>query len=127
MELRVQTPLVSYGSGTSDPDSAYAIVSATQVENALYSGFWPRWSSTIYGPKSHYRVLLELDPQYQVHADSLARIGFKAPSGAIVPLESVVEFNETVGPQHGEGVPAVDDEPRPPGRDSVDAFRKRRG
>jgi multidrug efflux pump subunit AcrB len=44
-------------------------------------------------------VLLELDPKYQTQVDSLRKIAFKAPSGALVPLESVVSFKETVGPQ----------------------------
>jgi HAE1 family hydrophobic/amphiphilic exporter-1 len=55
-------------------------------------------------------VLIELDPTYQLHADSLEKVAFKAPSGALVPLESVVEFKETVGPQsinHSGQLPSV--------------------
>jgi HAE1 family hydrophobic/amphiphilic exporter-1 len=55
-------------------------------------------------------VLLELDPKYQEQADSLTRLGFKTPSGSLVPLESVVKFKETVGPQnvnHVGQLPAV--------------------
>jgi len=83
---------------------------ATQIENVLYSGFGPRWSSTIYGPLAQYRVLLEVDPRYQADADSIRRIAFKAPSGALVPLESVVDFDQGVGPQsinHSGQLPAV--------------------
>ena len=94
-----------------DRDKAAAVgLNATQVENALYSGFGPKWSSTIYGPSSQYRVLLELDPKYQEHADSLKKIAFKTTSGALVPLESVVKFRDTVGPQsinHVGQLPAV--------------------
>src|SRR5262249_51653555 len=55
-------------------------------------------------------VLLELDPKDQQQADSLDKIAFKAPNGALVPLESVVTSTETVGPQtvnHVGELPAV--------------------
>ena len=94
-----------------DRDKAAAVgLNATQVETALYSGFGPKWSSTIYGPASQYRVLVELDPKYQEHADSLKKIAFKTTAGTLVPLESVVNFKETVGPQsvnHVGQLPAV--------------------
>jgi HAE1 family hydrophobic/amphiphilic exporter-1 len=80
------------------------------VTTALNDGFGPKWSSTIYGPNAQYRVLLELDPKYQEYADSLQRLGFKTPGGSIVPLDSVVNFKQTVGPQtvnHSGQLPAV--------------------
>jgi HAE1 family hydrophobic/amphiphilic exporter-1 len=55
-------------------------------------------------------VLLELDPKYQMQSDSLRKIAFKAPSGALVPLDAVVSFKETVGPQsisHSGQLPSV--------------------
>ena len=83
---------------------------AAQLETALYSGYGPRWSSTIYGATNQYRVLLEVDPQYQLHADSLGALGFKSKAGALVPLESVVRFTEDVGPltvNHSGQLPSV--------------------
>ncbi len=82
----------------------------TQIETALNAGLGPKWSSTIYGPRSQYKVLLELAPQYQAQADTLQQLGFKTPRGALVPLESVVGFKETVGPNsvnHMGQLPAV--------------------
>ena len=90
--------------------SAVVGLTATTIANSLSTGLGPRWSTTIYGPRSQYRVLLELDPKYQEQADSLTRLGFKTPSGSLVPLESVVKFKETVGPQnvnHVGQLPAV--------------------
>ena len=90
--------------------SASVGLTATNIANALSTGLGPRWSTTIYGPRAQYRVLLELDPQYQEQADSLRRIGFKTNAGDLVPLESVVKFKETVGPQsvnHVGQLPAV--------------------
>src|SRR5262249_19103667 len=94
-----------------DRDKAAAVgLNATTIANSLSTCLGPRWSTTIYGPRAQYRVLTELDPQYQEQADSLMRLGFKTPSGNLVPLESVVRFKETVGPQsvnHVGQLPAV--------------------
>jgi HAE1 family hydrophobic/amphiphilic exporter-1 len=94
-----------------DRDKAAAVgLNATTVENSLYDALGPKWSSTIYGNAAQYRVLLELDPKYQGHVDSLEKVAFKAPNGALVPLESVITFRETVGPQsinHSGQLPSV--------------------
>ncbi len=94
-----------------DRDKAAAVgLNATTIANALSTGLGPRWSSTIYGQRSQYKILLELDPKFQEHADALKRLSFKTPSGNLVPLESVVRFKETVGPQsvnHVGQLPAV--------------------
>jgi HAE1 family hydrophobic/amphiphilic exporter-1 len=92
-------------------DKAAALqLNANDIESALYDGFGPRWSSTIYGTKAQYKVLLELDPFYQASTESLRTIAFKTPKSAVIPLESVVDFKESVGPQsvyHSGQLPAV--------------------
>jgi HAE1 family hydrophobic/amphiphilic exporter-1 len=94
-----------------DRDRAAALqLNANQIENALYSGFGPKWSSTIYGPKAQYKVLLELQPRFQERADALTNIAFRSSANTLVPLESVVKFREDVGPQtvyHAGQLPAV--------------------
>src|SRR5207245_1813625 len=94
-----------------DRDKAAAVgLNATIIQNSLYDALGPKWSSTIYGNTSQYRVLLELDPKYQGQADSLEKVAFKAPNGALVPLQSVIAFKETVGPQsinHSGQLPSV--------------------
>ncbi|HWF86921.1 MAG TPA: efflux RND transporter permease subunit, partial [Vicinamibacterales bacterium] len=94
-----------------DRDEAAAVgLNATDIKSALYDGLGPQWSSTIYGPASQYRVLLELDPKDQERADALRKIAFKTTRGALVPLPSIVKFKETVGPQtvnHVGQLPAV--------------------
>jgi hydrophobic/amphiphilic exporter-1 (mainly G- bacteria), HAE1 family len=85
-------------------------LNATTIQNALYDALGPKWSSTIYGSTAQYRVLIELDPKYQGAAESLQKVAFRTPSGALVPLESVVDFKETVGPQsinHSGQLPSV--------------------
>jgi HAE1 family hydrophobic/amphiphilic exporter-1 len=94
-----------------DRETAAAVgLNATQIENTLSTGFGSTWVSTIYGPSSQYKVYLELAPQFQRDAESLHDIGFKTSSGTIVPLDSVVKFRETVGPQsinHSGQLPSV--------------------
>ncbi|HWW83051.1 MAG TPA: efflux RND transporter permease subunit [Vicinamibacterales bacterium] len=92
-------------------DKAAALqINANEIQTELYDGFGPRWSSTIYGSKAQYKVLLELDPFFQQSAEALRRIAFKSQKGTVVPLESVVDFKEGVGPQsiyHSGQFPAV--------------------
>jgi HAE1 family hydrophobic/amphiphilic exporter-1 len=94
-----------------DRDKAAAVgLNATQIEQILSDGFGQKWSSTIYGQRTQFRVLLELDPQYQQRADSLSKVSFRTPTGNLVPLESVVNFKQDVGPQtvnHYGLLPAV--------------------
>ena len=94
-----------------DRDKAAATgLNATTVQNALYDALGPKWATTIYGDTAQYRVLLELDPKYQGHIESLEKVAFKAPNGSLVPLQSVINFKETVGPQsinHSGQLPSV--------------------
>jgi len=94
-----------------DRDKAAAVgLNATTVQNAMYDALGPKWATTIYGDTAQYRVLLELDPKHQGQVDSLQKVAFKAPSGALVPLESVITFKETVGAQsinHSGQLPSV--------------------
>jgi HAE1 family hydrophobic/amphiphilic exporter-1 len=82
----------------------------TEIENVMNDGFSQKWISTIYGLKTQYKVLLELDPKYQREADSLRHLSFKTRRGALVPLESILHVKETVGPQsisHSGQLPSV--------------------
>ena len=85
-------------------------LNAQQIEGALYDGYGPSWISTIYGPTAQYRVLLEMDPKYQSHADSLSEIFLKSATGALVPLSAVVTPKQDSGPQsinHTGQLPSV--------------------
>jgi HAE1 family hydrophobic/amphiphilic exporter-1 len=76
----------------------------------LSAGFGTTWASTIYAPVSQYKVLLELLPKYQSEVDSLRQVAFKASTGDVVPLDSVVRYEESVGPQsinHSGQLPSV--------------------
>jgi HAE1 family hydrophobic/amphiphilic exporter-1 len=85
-------------------------LNASQIENALYAGFGPKWSSTIYGSKAQYKVLLELEPEYQARPDTLDAIAFRSGANSFVPLTSLMSVHEGVGPQsvyHAGQLPAV--------------------
>jgi HAE1 family hydrophobic/amphiphilic exporter-1 len=107
-DLQMKSPRINL---VMDRDRSASLgLNVSQIQNALYDGLGPKWSSTIYGPTSQYRVLIEMDPKFQAHSDSLKEIAFKTSSGSLVPLESVVSFQETVGPQsinHSGQLPSV--------------------
>ncbi len=107
-DVEMQSPRVDL---VIDRDKAAAVgLNATQIENTLSTGFGSTWVSTIYGPSSQYRVLLELAPEYQSHTDALKNIAFKTSSGEMVPLDAVVKYRPSIGPQsinHSGQLPSV--------------------
>jgi HAE1 family hydrophobic/amphiphilic exporter-1 len=85
-------------------------LTATQITQTLSDAFGQQLVSTIYGERAQFRVILELDPKYQERPESLKKVSFRTPQGSLVPLESVVNAKETVGPQtvnHYGQLPAV--------------------
>jgi hydrophobic/amphiphilic exporter-1 (mainly G- bacteria), HAE1 family len=69
-----------------DRDKAAAVgLDATQIATTLSDAFGQQWVSTIYGARTQYRVLLELDPQYQERPESLKKISFRTAGGSLVP------------------------------------------
>ena len=94
-----------------DRDKAAAVgLNASQIENVLSTGFGSTWASTIYTNISQYKVMLELDPKYQSQTDGLRKIAFKSSLGGVVPLDSIVTYKETIGPQsinHSGQLPSV--------------------
>jgi HAE1 family hydrophobic/amphiphilic exporter-1 len=96
---------------TIDRDKAAAAgLNATQITQTLSNGFGQQLVGTIYGPRTQYRVVLEVDPKYQERPESLKKISFRTAQGGLVPLEEVVNIKEDVGPQsvnHFGQLPAV--------------------
>jgi HAE1 family hydrophobic/amphiphilic exporter-1 len=86
-----------------DRDKAAAMgVTASQIENAFYDAYGPRWVSTIYAPVNEYKVLLELAPQYQSDPSALSLLYFKSglgTNGPVVPLDTLARVRQTIGPQ----------------------------
>ncbi len=85
-------------------------VSAYQIENALSYSYGSTQISTIYAPDNEYEVILELEPQYQEDPSVLSMLYIRSSSGQLVPLDSVVSMEKTVGPlevNHTDQLPSV--------------------
>ena len=96
-DVQIQTPQVDV---QIDRDKAAALeVSAQQIENALYDAYGPRWVSTIYAAVNEYKVLLELEPQYQADPQALSLLYFKSTNGRLIPLDTLARVTEESGPQ----------------------------
>jgi hydrophobic/amphiphilic exporter-1 (mainly G- bacteria), HAE1 family len=106
-DLEVTSPQVNVDI---DRDKAAAVgVTASQIENAFYDAYGPRWVSTIYAPVNEYKVLLELAPQFQSDPAALSLLYFKG-TGPLVPLDTLATVKQQVGPQtvsHAGQLPAT--------------------
>ena len=82
-----------------DRDKASALgVTANQIEDALYTAYGQRQISTIYAPNNAYRVITELESQYQLDPSALSLLYVHSSSGQLVPLSTVAKLTRTVGP-----------------------------
>jgi hydrophobic/amphiphilic exporter-1 (mainly G- bacteria), HAE1 family len=107
-DMQIRTPQVQV---TIDRDKAGALqVNAQGVENTLYDAYGPRWVSTIYSNVNEYKVLLEVLPQYQTDPHALSMLYFKPTTGNLIPLDSLAQITEVIGPQaisHAGQLPAT--------------------
>ncbi|HTM04447.1 MAG TPA: efflux RND transporter permease subunit [Vicinamibacterales bacterium] len=95
-DLEIASPQVNV---QIDRDKAAALgVTASQIENAFYDAYGPRWVSTIYAAVNEYKVLLELAPQFQADPTALSMLYFKG-SGPVVPLDTLAQVKQQLGPQ----------------------------
>ncbi|HKW96341.1 MAG TPA: efflux RND transporter permease subunit [Bryobacteraceae bacterium] len=92
-------------------DKAQALgVSPQQVQDALYTAYGNRQVSLIYTPSNEYRVITEVEPQYQRTPEALSKLYVRSANGPLVPLDTVAKLNRTVGPltiNHWGQLPAV--------------------
>jgi hydrophobic/amphiphilic exporter-1 (mainly G- bacteria), HAE1 family len=107
-DMQMKTPRVNVDF---DRDKAAALhLNAMQIQSALYNAFGPQWSTTIYAPTNQYRVLLEILPKFQEHADSLSLLQLKSSDGHLIPLNTFAQLRNDVGPQtinHSGQLPSV--------------------
>jgi len=94
-----------------DRDKAATLgVSAGQIELALSTAYGTRQVSTIYAPNNQYRVILEVEPQYQSDPQSLALLHVRSASGKLVRMDALASIDRNVGPlsvNHLGQLPAV--------------------
>jgi HAE1 family hydrophobic/amphiphilic exporter-1 len=92
-------------------DKAAALnVDPRTVEDALYSAYGARQISTIYAPNNQYKVVMELEPEFQLDPSALGMLYVHSKTGQLVPLNAVADFKREVGPltvNHLGQLPAV--------------------
>jgi len=82
-----------------DRDRAASLgVTAQQIEDTLYLAYGARQVSTIYSPTNQYKVVMELDPQYQKDPTVLAALFVRSDKGRMVPLSSLGKMTQGLGP-----------------------------
>ncbi|MBV5306726.1 MAG: efflux RND transporter permease subunit [Desulfobulbaceae bacterium] len=82
-----------------DRDRAASLgVTAQQIEDTLYLAYGARQVSTIYAPTNQYKVVMELDPQYQKDPAVLAALFVRSDKGRMVPLSSLGKMTQGLGP-----------------------------
>jgi hydrophobe/amphiphile efflux-1 (HAE1) family protein len=92
------------------PAAARYGVRIQDIDNALNNAFSQRQISTIYAERNQYRVILEIDPQFQRDPSDLTRVYVAGASGAQVPLSSVARIEKGLTPltiNHQGQFPAV--------------------
>ncbi len=107
-DLQVANPQVNIDI---DWDEAAALgVTAYQVEDALSSAYGQRQVSTIYAPNNEYRVITELQPQYQLDPAALSMLYVHSSSGQLIPLSTLAKITQNLGPlavNHSGQLPSV--------------------
>lgn len=95
-DLQIKNPQVTL---EIDRDRASSLgITAQQIEDALYSAYGARQVSTIYSPANQYRVVMELDPQYQMDPSALSMLYVRANTGQLAPLSSLALLKKGLGP-----------------------------
>lgn len=107
-DLQIKNPQVFVAI---DRDKASAVgVTAEQVEQALQAAYASSQISTIYAPNNQYRVIVELDKNYQANPSALDMLYVRSVEGRLVPLGTVSRFDRSVGPltvTHSGQLPSV--------------------
>jgi hydrophobe/amphiphile efflux-1 (HAE1) family protein len=94
-----------------DRDAAYRLgLNASLIDQTLYDAFGQRQVATIYTASTQYKVVLEVQPQFQGDPDALSKIYVPGPNGVQVPLSAVAHMVPKVAPlsvSHQGVFPAV--------------------
>jgi hydrophobe/amphiphile efflux-1 (HAE1) family protein len=73
-------------------------LSANLIDQTLYDAFGQRQVATIYTATNQYKVVLEVQPQFQHDPNLLSKIYVASPTGAEVPLSSFAHFTRRTEP-----------------------------
>ncbi|NRF70036.1 efflux RND transporter permease subunit [Aquincola sp. S2] len=82
-----------------DRDTAARLgVTASAVDDALYSAFGQRIVSTIFTETNQYRVILEAQPGVLTSPEALGELRLRTPSGGSTPLSALATVRERPAP-----------------------------
>jgi multidrug efflux pump len=82
-----------------DRDSASRLsVTASNIDDALYSAYGQRIVSTIFTETNQYRVILEAQQGEQMSLDALANLQLRTGSGSPTPLSAIASVTEQAAP-----------------------------
>jgi multidrug efflux pump len=73
-------------------------ITAAAIDQALYDAFGQRLVSTIFTQSNQYRVVLEVQPEFQKGPEALRGIYVSGSAGKAVPLSAVATFTEGEAP-----------------------------
>ena len=94
-----------------DRDAASRMgISPSLIDETLYDAFGSRQVTTIYTSTSQYKVVLEVQPEYQEDPTALSKIYIAGPGGTQVPLSAFAHLTSKVEPlsvNHQGQFPAV--------------------
>jgi hydrophobe/amphiphile efflux-1 (HAE1) family protein len=94
-----------------DRDAAYRLgLSLSLIDQTLYDAFGQRQVGTIYTSSHQYKVILEVQPQFQEDQTALSRIYLSTAGGTRVPLSAIAKFSTKIEPltvNHQGQFPAV--------------------
>jgi len=80
-------------------DKASALgLTADDIEQAAFSSYGEREISNIYGTTDTYKVVLQIDPEFQRYSDQLSALYLKNNSGDMVRLDVVTDVVPRAGP-----------------------------
>jgi hydrophobe/amphiphile efflux-1 (HAE1) family protein len=80
------------------------------IDDTLYDAFGQRQVSTIFTQLNQYRVILEVEPRFQLTPESLDKAYVKSSTGQMVPLTAFARLSTTTAPlaiNHEGQFPAV--------------------
>src|SRR5690348_15066848 len=94
-----------------DRDAAARLgVSTSLIDETLYDAFGQRQIATMYTSTNQYKVILEVQPQFQDDSSALSKIYIAGPNATQVPLSSFAHFTSKIEPlllSHQGQFPAV--------------------
>ena len=95
-DMQVRNPQVKLNL---DRDRIAALgLTVAQVETALSNAYGMRQVSTIYAPNNQYPVIMQVAPEFQEDPAALSMLYIHAPSGSLVPLNTVASADMGYGP-----------------------------